>query len=102
MSSSALIMMIVVQVSVTIITGYFFYKVLVTPPKSEPDSYSENEEEQRQSMLIFQAIDSVQRAPDATGLFWGISEVVVTLIVFVGVYFIFKPVFGEEKNKKSK
>ena len=53
-------------------------------------------------MLILQAIDSVQRAPDATGLFWGISEVVVTLIVFVGVYFIFKQVFGEEKNNKPK
>ena len=53
-------------------------------------------------MLILQAIDSVQRAPDATGLFWGISEVVVTLIVFVGVYFIFKPVFGEGKNNKPK
>ena len=53
-------------------------------------------------MLILQATDSVQRAPDATGLFWGISEVVVTLIVFIGVYFIFKPVFGEEKNNKPK
>jgi len=47
MSNSALIMMIVVQVSVTIITGYFFYKVLVTPPKSEPDSYTENDDEER-------------------------------------------------------
>jgi len=47
MSSSALIMMVVVQVSVTIITGYFFYKVLVTPTKMEPDSYSENDDEVR-------------------------------------------------------
>ncbi len=39
--------MVVVQVSVTIITGYFFYKVLVTPPKPEPDSYSENDDEER-------------------------------------------------------
>ncbi|MHB1147437.1 MAG: hypothetical protein ACYC01_07575 [Lutibacter sp.] len=29
---------------VTIITLYFFYKVLTTPPKEEPDSYSENDD----------------------------------------------------------
>ncbi|MDG1721109.1 MAG: hypothetical protein P8I31_07660 [Bacteroidia bacterium] len=52
-------------------------------------------------MLILQAIDSVQRAPDAPALFWGISEVVVTLVVFVGVYYIFKPVFGDEKKKNK-
>ncbi len=39
--------MVVVQVLVTIITGYFFYKVLVTPPKMEPDSYFENDDEER-------------------------------------------------------
>jgi hypothetical protein len=47
MSNSALILMIVVQVSVTLITGYFFYRVLVTPPKPEPDSYSENDDDPR-------------------------------------------------------
>lgn len=44
MTTSALIMMILVQVTVTIITGYFFFKVLRTPPKQEPDSYSENDD----------------------------------------------------------
>ena len=39
--------MVVVQVSVTIITGYFFYKVLVTPTKMESDLYSENDDEER-------------------------------------------------------
>jgi len=47
MSNSALILMIIVQVSVTLITGYFFYRVLVTPPKPEPDSYSENDDDPR-------------------------------------------------------
>ncbi len=37
--------MIVVQGVVTVITAYFFYKVLATPPKSEPDSYSDNDDE---------------------------------------------------------
>lgn len=40
MSASALITMILVQLTVTIITGYFFMKVLRTPPKKE-DSYPE-------------------------------------------------------------
>lgn len=47
MSNSAFITMIVVQVTVTIITGYFFYKVLTIPPRAEPDSYSENDDESR-------------------------------------------------------
>lgn len=47
MGTSALITMIVVQVTVTAITGYFFYKVLTTPPKPEPDSFSENDDEPR-------------------------------------------------------
>ena len=47
MSNSALIMMIIVQLTVTLITGYFFYRVLKTPPRPEPDSFSENDEEER-------------------------------------------------------
>lgn len=45
MSTSALILVIFVWSSVTLITGFFFYKVLTIKPKSEPDSYSENDEE---------------------------------------------------------
>ena len=47
MNTSALIMMITTQVIVTFITGYFFLRVLKTPPKPEPDSYIENNEEVR-------------------------------------------------------
>jgi hypothetical protein len=43
MESSALIMMIVVQLTFTAITGFFFYKVLTTPSKPEPDSYTDND-----------------------------------------------------------
>lgn len=45
--------------------------------------------------------DSTNRAPDANIWFWGASQVVITLIIFVGVYFIFKPVFGK-KEKETK
>lgn len=41
MTTAALIMMISVQVLVTIICGYFFWKILTAKPKPEPDSYSE-------------------------------------------------------------
>lgn len=40
-------LMVIVQVTVICITGYFFYRVLTTKPKPEPDSYSENDEEPR-------------------------------------------------------
>lgn len=45
MSTSALITMILVQVTVTVVTAYFFFKVLRTPPNPEPDSFSENDDE---------------------------------------------------------
>ncbi|MBW7866874.1 MAG: hypothetical protein H3C31_00955 [Brumimicrobium sp.] len=47
MNTSALIMMITTEVIVTTVTIYFFIRVLRTPPKSEPDSYSENDEVER-------------------------------------------------------
>lgn len=47
MNSTALIMMLVTQITVTAITAYFFYRVLTTPPKPEPDSFSENDDESR-------------------------------------------------------
>ncbi|MCO5266006.1 MAG: hypothetical protein M9948_09045 [Lentimicrobium sp.] len=43
MNASALIMMITVETIVILFTGWFFYKVLTTKPKPEPDSYSEND-----------------------------------------------------------
>lgn len=45
MTKSALFLMLFTQISVTAITAYFFIKMLNTPKKSEPDSYSENDDE---------------------------------------------------------
>ena len=45
MNTEALITMIVTQGIVTSLAVYFFYKVLTIPPKQEPDSYSENDDE---------------------------------------------------------
>lgn len=47
MTTSALILMVGVQLSVISITIYFFRKVLKTPPRQEPDSYSENDDQPR-------------------------------------------------------
>jgi hypothetical protein len=47
MSTAALITMLMVKGLVTIISGYFFWKVLKTPPRPEPDSYLENDDEPR-------------------------------------------------------
>ncbi len=43
MNISALLLMVLTQLSVIAITGYFFYRVFTAPPKPEPDSYSEND-----------------------------------------------------------
>ncbi len=54
-------------------------------------------------MILLQTVlDSTQRAPDANIWFWGISQVVVTLIIFVGVYYIFKPVFGKKDKPNTR
>ncbi len=47
MNTSALITMILAQGTIISLTAYFFYKVLTMPPKDEPDSYSENDDEPR-------------------------------------------------------
>lgn len=47
MSTSALILLITVWTTVASVTAFFFYKVLTIKPKSEPDSFSENDEEVR-------------------------------------------------------
>lgn len=41
MTTAALIIMITVQLLVTLISGYYFIKILLAKPKPEPDSYSE-------------------------------------------------------------
>ena len=45
MNTEALITMILTQGIVVSFAVYFFYKVLTIPPRQEPDSYSENDEE---------------------------------------------------------
>ncbi len=45
MNTEALITMIATQGIVIGFTGYFFYRVLTTKPKQEPDSFTENNEE---------------------------------------------------------
>jgi len=47
MSTSALTMMLITVGLVAVITGYFFWKVLTTPPRQEPDSYEDNDDQQR-------------------------------------------------------
>lgn len=44
MNTSALITMLTAQIIVIGLTAYFFIRVLRTPPKPEPDSYSENDD----------------------------------------------------------
>ena len=47
MNTSAVILMVATQVTVLAFTAYFFSKVLKTPPKPEPDSFDENDDEPR-------------------------------------------------------
>jgi len=43
MNTSALILLVTVWSIVIFTTGFFFYKVLTTPQKTETDSFSEND-----------------------------------------------------------
>lgn len=47
MNTTAIIMLIVTYTIISAFTGYFFYKVLVTKPHAEPDSFLFNDEEER-------------------------------------------------------
>lgn len=47
MNSAALTMMLVTEITVACITGYFFYRVLTTKKHQEPDSYSENDDKEK-------------------------------------------------------
>ncbi|GIZ08835.1 hypothetical protein [Flavobacterium sp. UMI-01] len=46
MNTEALITMLLTQGIVVFFAVYFFYKVLTIKPKQEPDSFSENDNEQ--------------------------------------------------------
>lgn len=45
MNTTAIITMVCAQGIVICFAAYFFYKVLTIPPKQEPDSYTENDDE---------------------------------------------------------
>jgi hypothetical protein len=45
MNTSALVVMLSTMLLVAALTVYFFYRVLNTPPKPEPDSYLDNDDE---------------------------------------------------------
>ncbi|MCS6934696.1 MAG: hypothetical protein NZM35_06070 [Chitinophagales bacterium] len=45
MSFSAKVMMIAAQLTVTVFTAYFFFRVLLADKRKEPDSYAENDQE---------------------------------------------------------
>ncbi len=47
MNTSALILMITVEVIFTAITLYYFIKMLTKKPRTEPDSYTENDDQAR-------------------------------------------------------
>jgi hypothetical protein len=47
MNTTALVLMVSTMTLVTVITVYFFVRVLRTPPRPEPDSYKENDDEPR-------------------------------------------------------
>ena len=45
MNTSALILMVLTQLTVTAFTIYFFRMVLKSPKRPEPDSYDENDDD---------------------------------------------------------
>lgn len=46
MSTGAMTMMLITEISITVITVYFFWKVLKTPNKTEQDSTLEKSEKE--------------------------------------------------------
>jgi len=47
MNTSALILMVATMSVVASVTAYLFVRVLTTPPRPEPDSFSENDDQPR-------------------------------------------------------
>jgi hypothetical protein len=47
MSTNALVTMFLAEGLIAAFALYFFWKVVTTPPKPEPDSYVENDDEPR-------------------------------------------------------
>ncbi|MEO9510572.1 MAG: hypothetical protein ABJN84_12300 [Flavobacteriaceae bacterium] len=51
MNTSALVLMLFTTLLVTGMVIYFLIKVLKTPPKAEPDSYLDNDDDERPSKI---------------------------------------------------
>lgn len=50
-------------------------------------------------MILLQEItESTRELPENYKLLWVVSQIVVTSIIFIGVYFIFKPIFNKKKD----
>ena len=50
-------------------------------------------------MILLQEItESTRELPENYKLLWVVSQIVITAIVFVGVYYIFKPIFNKKKK----
>jgi len=47
MNTSALIFWLATTLTVTMLAGYFFYRVLTAKKKNEPDSFSENDQKSK-------------------------------------------------------
>lgn len=47
MNTSALTIMLLTELTITAFTVYFFWKVVKTPPKAEPDPYTGNDDVSR-------------------------------------------------------
>jgi len=47
MNTSALVLMVTVQLAVIGTVVYFYFRVLTTPPRPEPDSFEENDDDPR-------------------------------------------------------
>lgn len=53
-------------------------------------------------MILLQEItETARELPENYKLLWIVSQIVVTGIVFVGVYFIFKPLFNKKKDNDA-
>jgi hypothetical protein len=44
MNPNALTIMLVTELTISAFTVYYFWKVVTTPPKAEPDSYTGNDD----------------------------------------------------------
>ena len=63
MNTTALIMMVSTITVITCVTGFFFCKVLTTPPRPEEDSYTDNDEENKGQYQLYYLTAVVTKQP---------------------------------------